>query len=92
MKIEITSISNETNWIRGSIDGYRFEAKHFDEPSCYGINNGRTSVLWVCDDTKKNVIINYSRGWDIKPRTKKQKEICDELVSYLEALPKRFSE
>lgn len=39
--------------------------KAYDEGSEYGINNGRISKLTVTIDGEK--IINYDRGWDIKP-------------------------
>ena len=42
-----------------------FRAKVDDEPSPYGICDGRISELRlkICDE----VVCNYSRGWDIRP-------------------------
>ena len=40
--------------------------KHYDEPSKFGINNGRISKLTIKVDGK--VTCNYDRGWDIEPQ------------------------
>lgn len=91
MEIKLERISTETNWIEGKFGDYKFQAKHFDEGSEFGIKNGRTSKLWVCD-SKRNCVANYDRGWDIRPATKELKQIVNKIVSFLEKLPKRFSE
>lgn len=56
-------------WVQGIVtDGketYEFCAKVFDEKSIYGINNGRVSKLGV--RYKTTPIINYDRGWDLRP-------------------------
>ena len=67
-------------WESGSfeINGvkYKYEAKVYDVSSKYGINNGRISKLKVVNDigpnswTWDNTVINYDRGWDIRPETK----------------------
>lgn len=90
MIIKITRSSKLDNWIIGTIGEYTFEAKHFDKPSEFGINDGRTSKLYIFDSKRKS-IVTYDRGWDRKPRTKEAKAMTKELVDYLEALPKRFS-
>lgn len=41
--------------------------KHFEQGSEFGIDGGRISKLTVKDGTKD--IINYDRGWDIKPES-----------------------
>ena len=44
---------------------YQWCAKVYDEPSEFGINNGRVSKLEIRrGDT---TVLNYDRGWDIKP-------------------------
>lgn len=54
-------------WIKGQEGDFKFEAKVYEQPSKYGINEGRISKLTIFD--KNNMmIINYDRGWDIKPR------------------------
>lgn len=82
-------------WIDGTIGGYRFQAKIFDEGSEYGINGGRVSKLCVWDEelrAKKQgiwsaTIVNFDRGWDIKPKTAAHKAILSALLEYLEAFP-----
>ena len=81
-------------WVQGKIDGYHFEAKVFDEPSRFGIHEGRTSKLMIWDEAKRlrtrNIssacIMNYDRGWDIEPKPE-HTELVKALVAYLEALP-----
>lgn len=84
-------LNRETNWIEGKSGKYKFIAKHYDEGSEFGINNGRTSKLWVTDKNGQ-CVANYDRGWDVKPATKELEQIVDDIVSLLETLPKRFSE
>lgn len=88
MNIKINGYRGD--WIIGEMGNYTFCAKHFDEPSEFGINNGRTSKLSIQDKNTKKYIVNYDRGWDIKPKTKENKTILKNLVDYLENLPKRF--
>ena len=64
------ALQNMGNWITGEVkteDGttYTFAAKVFDEGSIYGINEGRISKLEIRRD--KTFLLNYDRGWDIKP-------------------------
>lgn len=88
MLIEITTINNKTNYINGTVGEYRFEAKHYDERSKFGIDEGRTSKLTITKDYEE--IINYDRGWDIKPSCREHIELLDSVVNHLEQLPKRF--
>jgi hypothetical protein len=94
VEIELTSCGSDTNWITGYIyhkkEVYKFEAKVFDEPSKYGIHNGRISKLWVHPKGDPgNWLINYDRGWDIKP-TFGFKKVLKALTDYLEETPRRF--
>ena len=34
------------NWTSGHIGPFRFEIKHYEEPSVFGIDEGRISKLW----------------------------------------------
>lgn len=82
-------------WVDGSIDGFRFQAKVFNEGSMYGINEGRVSKLMIWDEAKrqehqnifKGCIVNYDRGWDIEPTHADEKEILQAALEYLEAFP-----
>ena len=35
------------NWTSGLIGPFRFEIKHYDQPSVFGIDEGRISKLWL---------------------------------------------
>lgn len=74
-------------WKKGSvvIDGilFLYNAKVYEEGSKYGINNGRISKLSVVSDIYnegwewENAIINYDRGWDIRPETDLAKKVLN---------------
>ena len=64
----------DTNWTRGTVklsNGrvFRFDVKHYEEPSMYGIDGGCISKLTVATATRLVTVINYDRGWDVEPRT-----------------------
>ena len=73
---------------------YVFEMKNFMEGSVYGIDKGCISKLFVSDpDAKKGeynhiiygaVVMNYDRGWDIRPKN-------DDAKAVLNALKARFN-
>lgn len=42
-----------------------FSVKHFEEPSEFGIDEGRISKLDL--RVKGKIVANYDRGWDIEP-------------------------
>jgi hypothetical protein len=92
LPIKLNSFNNTSNWISGIIGDYKFEAKHFDVGSEFGIDGGRVSKLsiWKGDSWNDGLIVNYDRGWDIEPTTENQKYIFSCLMNYLEQLPKRF--
>lgn len=45
-----------------------YSIKVYDEPSKFGINHGKISKLELKQDGK--IVVNYDRGWDIRPTTK----------------------
>lgn len=59
---------------------YRYEAVVFDEGSKYGINGGRVSKLYMCDEGNK-CLCNYDRGWDIEPSTEEVRYAVDYIVN-----------
>ena len=79
MKIKITQ--TEGNWQFGTIGGIKFYVQVFDEPSGYGINDGRISRLWI------DGMANYDRGWDYTPTTPKAKQRVKELLEYFDKPP-----
>ena len=93
MQITIRKL-DQYPWREGMIEGYHFQAAVYDEPSVYGINEGRISKLMVWSERVRQqtggadwgTITNYDRGWDIEPKAQ-HKSLIDELISYLENLP-----
>lgn len=65
-------------WATGTIDGYTFHVKHFEEGSDYGINGGRISKLDIKKDNK--YFANYDRGWDIKVTDAGARAVLKELL------------
>jgi hypothetical protein len=47
-------------WTKGEINGYKYEAKVYDEGSDYGINEGRISKLGIRKGGKELYL--YERG------------------------------
>lgn len=60
---------------------FECEIKHFENGSQYGIDGGRISKLWVRDKDTLKVVINYDRGWDIKPQTECEKAALEALMN-----------
>jgi hypothetical protein len=91
MKASFTSFPANENWVRGICGKYIFEAKLFDEGSSFGINEGRVSKIsiWSGVGYYKKVLVNYDRGWDIRP-SDKLLPVYAEIMQLLETSPKRF--
>jgi len=53
-------------WICGKLYGYRVECKVFSVGSKWGIDGGKISKLCIRDGAGRWVV-NYDRGWDVKP-------------------------
>lgn len=51
----------------GRMVSVTYWVKHFEEPSRFGIGEGRFSKLMLKQDGK--VVYNYDRGEDIEPQT-----------------------
>jgi hypothetical protein len=69
-------------WENGRIGNYIYCLMRFNEPSHYGINNGKISKLFIRRLNKwGHQIVNYDRGWDKKPRSKAVKAVYDELIA-----------
>lgn len=94
MQITITKCGRPL-WYKGVIGRYQFEAKVYDEPSTYGINEGRISKLRVWDGTMptnavnpfESSIMNYDREWNIEPEGA-YAAMADALIARLEQLPR----
>ena len=62
---------------------YEITALLFEEPSWFGIDNGKISKLSIAildDDWNRNLVCNYDRGWDVKPKGD-AKKIYDAIIS-----------
>lgn len=66
-------------WKNGQIDNFEYWVKSCDEPSIYGINEGRISKLNVrCGGS---MVVNYDRGWDIEPETDADREVLAKILA-----------
>ena len=65
-------------WAKGEIRGYKYEVKHYDEGSRWGIDEGRISKLRVTKDGIE--VASYDRGWDALPATDEAQEVVSEII------------
>lgn len=100
--IEEYSLRNDREnpvWIVGSVvcngKQYSVSGKVYLEGSKFGIDKGPISKLWIKDMEKSKVIVNYDRGWDVKP-TDENKDLYEAikklLVDYREKNPYEVTE
>lgn len=96
MMIIISPHSSQTGWITAIIENHWLQAKVYDEPSEYGIYNGRVSKIAISKtasrDPKKNffdqMCYNYDRGLDFSNISE---EVLKKIILQLEKLPKLYS-
>jgi len=75
------------DYVKGeAAGGITFCAKIFDEGSVFGIDNGRVSKLDIRQGGK--IVVNYDRGWDVKPKTPEIKAVYKSVMATLYALDK----
>ncbi len=86
MEITITDIGtgralNTWTIMVAMVNGKRYgiQMVRFDEPSIYGIRNGRISKLFM-RTTDGSEVINYDRGWDQRPTTAEGKALLKEIT------------
>ncbi len=69
-------------WTKGRMqigkNTVRWEVKHFDEGSIFGINEGRISKLWIAINGEPEVM--YERGWCQKPKSAIAKKVFKQLM------------
>jgi hypothetical protein len=64
---------NKIMWSDGIIanpttgTNYKYWVKHYEEGSEYGINGGKISKLTICKHGSTQNLVNYDRGWDVRP-------------------------
>ena len=70
----------------GTIAGHRFDALVFPEHAeCpdYELGDSRISKLWLQWLADTTTVVNFDRGWDIRPTTKIAEAIVDFLAAGL---------
>ena len=72
-------------WVTGRTDDYEFEAKLSNEPSRFGIRDGRVIKLILKDSGGE--VANYDRGWEYKPDSPEFENFLTTLLDALEPLP-----
>ncbi len=90
--MKILSPHRWTGWITVEIDGRRVDAKVYDTPSIFGINDGRVSKLAIMKTAVRDpnadyfaqCDYNYDRGLDFDDLPA---GVLDNVVAQLEALP-----
>ena len=89
--IKLDSIAEESHWISGTYgDNIGFTARHYDEPSAVGINEGRTKTLYVFyKDGSDIACYDEDKGWTREPQNEYQQTIVDDIVGYLKKVPPR---
>ena len=72
------STEGKAMWIKGTIDGYSFYIKQYDEGSEYGISSGRISKLEIWKDGQ--LFVQYDRGWSKKPSGTQVKAVYEQIL------------
>ena len=72
------STEGKAMWIKGTIGGYSFYIKQYDEGSEYGISNGRISKLEIWEDGQ--LFVQYDRGWSKKPKSAQVKTVYEQIL------------
>lgn len=86
----------EDGWTSGYVQykglNYDFAIKNFIEPSEFGINKGCISKLMILDGNGDgDLLVNYDRGWDVKPQTESVKAVYRALLSrFNRSMPEEY--
>ena len=85
MKTRITEKTKRENWVSGMVKlangrTFRYNLLVFTEPSKHGIDGGRISKLWVATAARLTMVVNFDRGWDVKPATSDHKAVYAALL------------
>ena len=72
------SAEGKAMWIKGTIDGYTFYIKQYDEGSEYGISSGRISKLEIWKDGQ--LFVQYDRGWSKRPSGAQVKAVYEQIL------------
>ena len=66
-------------WSKGTLDGYEYWVKHFDEGSQYGIGGGKVSKLSIRKDGVEDY--NYDRGLDFDKLDENGRAVYAKLIN-----------
>src|SRR3990172_9967146 len=73
-------------WVIGRLNGHRFDAlvlpAHAENPD-YELGDSRISKLWVQRESDKTTVVNFDRGWDVRPVDATAQAIVDFLAAGL---------
>lgn len=95
MWMKVLEAHSKTGWITAIIQDHWVQAKVYDEPSTYGVNNGRVSKIAVSKTNSRNpekpffeqLCFNYDRGLDFD---KSPEGLIEKIITELESLPLLF--
>ena len=85
MKTRITEKTKRENWVSGTVKlangrTFLYNLLAFDKPSDFGIDGGRISKLCVASKSWLTMVVNFDRGWDVKPATSDHKAVYAALL------------
>jgi hypothetical protein len=79
-------------WVIGTIADHKFSAlvfpEHAENPD-YEMDESCISKLWIQQIADKTTVVNFDRGWDVRPTTKIAAAIVDFLAAGLAELTYR---
>lgn len=87
LKLRCSYTKHSGNWTSGHIGPFRFEIKHYEEPSVFGIDEGRISKLWLAWKDSYGTVgsgpsaARFDRGWDKLPGFEEAQEAVDTLCT-----------
>lgn len=71
-------------WVCGTLNGHRFDAlvfpEHAENPD-YELGDSRISKLWVQLLADETTVVNFDRGWDVRPAD----AVARRIAGFLEA-------
>ncbi len=86
-KVKILRPRDERGWVTFVLEGHWCEAKVYDRPSQFGINDGRVSKLVITKGEEwqgmSEAVYNYSRGLDFDSAPN---GLVQKVVAFCEAL------
>jgi hypothetical protein len=88
--LTLTKISHRDSaagaWVSGTIAGHRFDALVFPEHAeseTYELGTSKISKLWIQRLSDKTTVLNFDRGWDVRPTDDLATRIMDFLAAGL---------